>query len=108
MDKRLDNIEFAANYLKIYFLENYEKDQKDNLVRSAVETIIKETKKIRTEAAANKPVVSFPLVLLSHETDERGEVTATFSVLRFSRETPDLSSEAPTPLSPRAEDKEDS
>lgn len=47
MDKRLDSIEFCANYLKTYFLENYEKDQKDNLVLSAVETIIKETKKIR-------------------------------------------------------------
>jgi len=105
MDKRLDSIEFAANYLKTYFLENYEKDQKDNLVRSAVETIIKETKKMRS---ANKSVSSFPLVLLSHETDERGEVTATFSVLRFSKETPGLSSEAPTPLFPRAEDKEDS
>lgn len=105
MDKRLDSIEFAANYLKTYFLENYEKDQKDNLVRTAVETIIKETKKIRS---TNKAVASFSLVLPSFPKDEGREETSTIRVLRFFKETPGLSSEAPTLLFPRAEDKEDS
>lgn len=104
MNQRLDSIEFAANYLKVYFLENYEKDQKDKLVMSAVETIIKETQKIRAKSVS---MCSFS-VTPPPEGEREGGETPTIRIIRFFKETPDLSSGGPTLLFPRAVDKEDS